>query len=418
MAAEIASNVEGPITSTLRTPLEIATRSNPMLAWSLLGMWAELSLLDPLYRAANMAWIAPQLLKATAWAMGLQAAASVAFLCGAVALLRPVRVGLTGRRWWHPRRPKRASLRVGPDPPAVGDDPIGWKERYVPEGGSALSNRWGIAAMSAIVIAMFADPARLAALEWFRGGAHVERDTLNEWLRGAQTALGMLWMLAAAVIGAGSIAGEREKGTWESLTATTITGREVVRGKVFGTLWATRGLAAPCAVLWTIGMIGGAVHPVGVLASAVLLAALLPLAASIGVGCSMAAPNGNRALWTTMAILLGSQLFVVLYNMTKGVPGVLTGATIAGVGPAMLWAALLAPPDLTLLRGAFEALGTLEGTPAVVTILGAALAVSYAVASWAIRHWTARRYDAGPDRSKPRRRLIDRAEMTTPVEAS
>ena len=410
MAAEVTAYVEGPIASRLRGPLEILTRSNPFFAGSHLDSWAEVRRFDPEFHASIIAWAFPGLLRALAWSIGSQALASAFFLIGAVALLRPVRVGVRGRPWWHRRGSKRSKGRVGPDPPSLGDDPIGWKERYLPEGAAALSNRWVVVAMAALTVAVLADPARLAVLEWFRGGSDRERGLLNGWLRGGQMALGLLWMLIAAVIGSGSIAGEREKGTWESLTATPLTGREVVRGKVFGALWATRGLAAPCVVLWGIGLIGGAVHPMGVVASSALLAALVPFAASLGVGCSMVAPNGNRALWSTLAALLGSQLFIVLFVALPTSARGEIDAALAGIGPAMLRAALLSFEDAASLRDAFASLGTREGSPAVFVGLFAVLAMAYAVAGLAIQRWASRRYDAGPDRSTPRRRPIDRPE--------
>ena len=409
MAAEISANTEGPIASLIRGPLRLLTMSNPYFAGSYLNMLVNSRFFDdPATRAMQVWWVSKELVMLLAWAMGSQAIASVLFLIGAVALLRPVRVGVKWWPRWHRRRPRRAVGRVGPDPPPMGDDPIGWKERYVPEGSSALSARWGIAAMLALSIAAFADPARLALVEWFEGGSRMHRDELHGWLRDSILALGLLWIMVVAAVGSGSIAGERERRTWESLTATPLTGRQIVRGKVVGTLWTTRGLAAPIAALWVLGLIGGAVHPLGVLASALVLGTLLPLAASIGVGCSMVAPTSNRALWTALTVLLGGQLFIVLYVALQIAGAELDSITLAGVGPAMLWASLLSEHDAAMLWRSFSAIGTPEGAPAIYVAAFAVLAVVDLLAARAINWWAARRYDLGPDRSKPRGRPIDR----------
>ena len=51
------------------------------------------------------------------------------------------------------------------------------------------------------------------------------------------------WVLAVASAAAVSVTSEREDDTWTSLTATLLSGAEVVRAKVLGAIWAARRLA-------------------------------------------------------------------------------------------------------------------------------------------------------------------------------
>jgi hypothetical protein len=54
--------------------------------------------------------------------------------------------------------------------------------------------------------------------------------------------LSLLGLVAVTGMAATSVTGERERGTWTSLAMTLVDGREVVRAKVAGALWAVRGL--------------------------------------------------------------------------------------------------------------------------------------------------------------------------------
>ena len=65
---------------------------------------------------------------------------------------------------------------------------------------------------------------------------------------------------------AAGIATERAKETWNSLIATPLTVRDILRSKMLAALWQMPWMLATVLVLWTIGLIAGAIHPLGYLA--------------------------------------------------------------------------------------------------------------------------------------------------------
>ena len=78
---------------------------------------------------------------------------------------------------------------------------------------------------------------------------------MGEFLWSLQVDLGWyvgFWLLAVAGASASSVTIEREKDTWVSLTATPLTGWEILRGKVMGAIWNQRGFAAVLVFLWLL----------------------------------------------------------------------------------------------------------------------------------------------------------------------
>jgi ABC-type Na+ efflux pump permease subunit len=79
--------------------------------------------------------------------------------------------------------------------------------------------------------------------------------------------------MMASNIAASTIASERARETWGSLIATPLTARDILRSKMLAALWQTRWIVTTLLVLWTIGLIAGAIHPVGYLAQVIGMAA-------------------------------------------------------------------------------------------------------------------------------------------------
>ena len=79
------------------------------------------------------------------------------------------------------------------------------------------------------------------------------------------------WQQAPAAAG---IASERARKTWNSLIATPLTARDILRSKMLAALWQMRWVLTTLLVLWTIGLIAGAIHPLGYLAVVIEVAAL------------------------------------------------------------------------------------------------------------------------------------------------
>src|SRR5262249_52133887 len=88
---------------------------------------------------------------------------------------------------------------------------------------------------------------------------------LNVTLRYLVTLTAGFMLLWVSSVAACSLAGERDKNTWSSLLSTPLTGVEIIRGKVIGAFWSVRSLLAVWLALVMVGLLLGAVHPLGVL---------------------------------------------------------------------------------------------------------------------------------------------------------
>ena len=54
-----------------------------------------------------------------------------------------------------------------------------------------------------------------------------------------------------------SISSERERGTWDALLTSPLDGREIVRGKLWGSLYALRGLILAAFLAWALAAAAG-----------------------------------------------------------------------------------------------------------------------------------------------------------------
>ena len=226
------------------------------------------------------AWAWAGLSRALPRAVGLQLAGSAIFLLLASLLLRPRRL----EAWGHRGRETIARSRPAVDE----DDPMLWKETQAHARLPRRVVRVAVILLVAFVAWPLLGPAADAFREWRASwwdgrAADWRRYDLNEALRNLGAGLYLLGLVAATAMAATSVTGERERATWTSLAMTLVDGREVVRAKVAGALWAVRGLLVPFAVIWGIGLATGSVHPIGVLASAAGLVTLLGYGAALGV---------------------------------------------------------------------------------------------------------------------------------------
>jgi ABC-type Na+ efflux pump permease subunit len=238
---------------------------------------------------------------------GLQLCAGVVFLLVAIARLRRAyRTNVGGDGGRLARRLDRPAWRLRPRPP-VSDDPILWREMYTSRGGilcqlTGFGIAAGVYAGLGYVTFFF---ARRAFVElWHHGylavssttarpelnlilrffldasGPNVPVDAaridFNLFLRYATGPILFLIALICSSTAAQVLATERAKDTWNSLIATPLSGRDILLGKLRAALWRLRGIGITILTLWTLGLVTGAVHPLG------YLAAILTLATSSG----------------------------------------------------------------------------------------------------------------------------------------
>ena len=322
--------------------VEAIRQSHPLEAARNLWLVAFFGLRDP----TNLGWAWAGLSRALPRAVGLQLAGSAIFLLLASLLLRPRRL----EAWGHRGREAIARSRPAVDE----DDPMLWKETQAHARLSRRVARVAVILLVAFVAWPLLGPAADAFREWRASwwdalAADGRRYHLNEALRNLGAGLYLLGLVAATAMAATSVTGERERGTWTSLAMTLVDGREVVRAKVAGALWAMRGLLVPFAVIWGIGLATGSVHPIGVLASAAGLVALLGYGAALGVLASMTSPNSGRAIVVAFAALLAGNALALSFvplDLVGQVAGSWSGLYLAGVSPFVEWLALASPMDV------------------------------------------------------------------------
>lgn len=294
-------------------------------------------------------------LAATAWSrlavvlprlLAFHAGISVLFVAVACGLLRPLRLG-------GPRRPGRDGP-AAPGRPAVGDEPMFWKEWYAGRGRLRIVTGAAALILGTILAARLAEPAQEAFREWRQSwsnpnSTYWRRETLNGTLRELTTALYLAALGAVAATAATSITGERERGTWTSVVTTLLTGREIVRAKVVGALRGVRWVVPAYLVVAIVGLATGAVHPLGIVLGAAGLAVFLGFAAALGVAISLWLRSSDQALMTTLLLLLGLNLFPLLF-VPLGLIGSLAGswATVylAGFTPLVEWSSLVSATEI------------------------------------------------------------------------
>jgi ABC-type transport system involved in multi-copper enzyme maturation permease subunit len=131
------------------------------------------------------------------------------------------------------------------------------------------------------------------------------------------------WLIPAAVglRAAVSIASERERGTWDSLLTSPLTGPEIVRAKLWGSLHALLGIFAATLIAWTWLLIADVTSPLTVSmvpallhypASVAGLAVQSAFMAALGIRTSLSCRSTTRALTVTIGLYLGSIVAVAV----------------------------------------------------------------------------------------------------------
>ncbi len=333
--------------SWLATINEGLLLANPSQAgWSL--WWMAISLFYGM--PARGTWIASGLDMTLPPMVLTELAVSSVFVLSAIFLLRPVRLGLRNRgraqRVEHePRQTKRP----------IGDDPMRWKERYT-SGRFSRPVAWVAALLlGTLIVGTLVGPASSALREQWALMLGLEprtwggRDQLNEVLRHLSVLVYLVGLAAVAASASARVTGEKDQGTWISLTTTPLTGLEVARAKVLGTLWEMRGVMSILFGFWSLGLIAGAIHPLGAIAAALGVVAFWWYASALGVLCSMVTRDSERAFILTLAILFftnSAGLLFVPLELIGSLGGSPAAIFMAGVTPFVEWFSLASPVEV------------------------------------------------------------------------
>jgi ABC-type Na+ efflux pump permease subunit len=196
--------------------------------------------------------------------------------------------------------------------PAIGERPMLWKELYIERAGSV--GRFGRWLGIVITIAIGGGSVVLAGvLCWslFISSGETSRiwasRLLSIALGGfAGTFLGWMLQWAVGLRAAVSIASERERATWDALLMSPLLPREIGLGKLFGSLYALKWMAAAMVLAWTLAVVVSAVsirdYIIWIAGAAVTCAFM----AAIGVRLSLSLPTATKAMtWTIGSWLVG-----------------------------------------------------------------------------------------------------------------
>jgi ABC-type transport system involved in multi-copper enzyme maturation permease subunit len=130
-------------------------------------------------------------------------------------------------------------------------------------------------------------------------------ESMNIWVRGAGTIVGMLLLLAVAVRAATTVSNERDRQTMDSLLTTPLDSTTILFGKWVGAILAVRWGWLWLGLIWGIGLVTTGLH---VLALPLVVGAWLVYAAflsNLGLWFSAVCKTSLRAtFWTIMTTLM------------------------------------------------------------------------------------------------------------------
>ncbi len=156
-------------------------------------------------------------------------------------------------------RPVTVQTLVGPRRrrrPRVGERPLLWKELFV-DSSSELGRR-GQLVVAGVVLATFVPEL---ALVCYHGRQHWVLtnypELLNGWVRLAGSFVGCVMLALVATRAAGSVAGERDRQTLDSLLATPAGADGILLAKWLGSIAGPRRGWLWLALIWLIGIATG-----------------------------------------------------------------------------------------------------------------------------------------------------------------
>jgi ABC-type transport system involved in multi-copper enzyme maturation permease subunit len=235
--------------------------------------------------------------------------------------------------------------------PPIGDRPMMWKELFIDRVGTiGRVGRW-----LGLLISLTLVGAGFAVLILTALGADTSRDPGLSgwlgWLGGAISTTGIplvcLLQWAVGLRAAVTIASERERGTWDGLLTSPLEGGEIVRGKLWGSLFALRWLFLATVWVWFIGLICGVLrwHEVVVWISHVLIVGAFM--AAVGVRSSLASATATRSMSVTigawLAVYALASVVSVVVAAVLAILGLLLGLLaqqlgfVFGRAPAIGW---------------------------------------------------------------------------------
>ena len=192
--------------------------------------------------------------------------------------------------------------------PAVGNDPMLWKELFIERVGSI-----GVAGrVLGVLLVLYLVGASAYAVCYRAWGLRQKDDALLRLSEKAARELIAIpaWLVSVLIIvsvglrASATIAAERERGTWDSILTSPLEGIEIVRGKLWGSLHALRWLIVAAFGSWAVACFakGMAFWDFANLSAETLIIGVF--ASALGIRSSLKYSTATRAMSATIVILL------------------------------------------------------------------------------------------------------------------
>jgi ABC-type transport system involved in multi-copper enzyme maturation permease subunit len=344
----------------------------------------------------------PNWYQSVLWMAGLQVLYGTIFIVIAIARLRPINraEGATGERvaTIFSRRARRLLPR-----PECGDDALLWKERYVSRTSplTKIASAFvfvAVVGLLSYVTYQFARPAfdDLMVRGYSESVYGSALNELNMYLRFVVTLTFGCWFLGTASLASGALTCEHEEDTWVSLIATPLSPSEIIRAKMVGVFWTNRWLGLIWILLVALGLVLGAIHPLGVAAAFLITAVYIWFACALGCFFSLRSRNSARSLTATIATLMlcnGVYLLLFLpFRMESSI-------RLMGVMPFVEACSLVSFEDVrTLLHGSTNFNRHFEMVDMAMT--SAASVAAYAFAAFVLTSYLVLNFDDVIDRPR------------------
>ena len=189
-----------------------------------------------------------------------------------------------------------ASARSLPARTEMGDDPILWREAFMGHRRAGCAGwffRIVIVGLLTVIPAFSAYRAFFFARSWGRTTFVDQWDdfvqTMTIWVRIATGFLSLLIFFGAALRGAASISGERDRDTWISLIVAPLSPWEVLRGKFLGAVLEMRFYYGLLSVVWAFGLAIGSLHILSLPLAILHILLYTSAFALLGMLCSVSA---------------------------------------------------------------------------------------------------------------------------------
>ena len=347
--------------------------------------------------------------------------------------LRPASRALYDGDWpAHTRWLWRAIQRRQRQRQPLGDDPILWNElhsqrassvagqiaawigRVVGIGAVALGTSWfafpafaelaargygasregfttpEINPLSRVLIGKLLLPAGSAA----PGQSRLE---FNMALRQFSALFVMLYVAVVCGTAAVGTVHERERDTWHSVIATSLTAWEILRAKMLAALWRARNTGLMLIALWVVGVAAGSIHPLGFLNAVVGLSAIGAFYAAVGVSLSLHLSELKQADKMLLYLILCVSPISALAIFLPGSASVFPGACSP---PFLIWSSLFSYEHVQSVvhSGVMPQFGATSIAPGVSArvVLGACWigTIVHAAGAFFLARVTCRRFDA------------------------